>query len=146
MSAPTAIPLSWEERAATGFTHKFTITHTNLDSVWTSGTAYPIITLPAGQGVQSAGFRVVTNFSGAGIELTIKVGDGVDDDRYIAAKSIHADATYFTHWLSPVTTMPYVYTTSDTVDVILTCTGGTLAALTAGEINVFLNIVDLNKL
>jgi len=146
MPAPTVTPLSWEERASTGFTHRFVIDYADFASGWTTATAYPLITLAAGQGVADAAFRLVTAFDGSGTDLALTVGDGSDVDRFIVSKTVHNDGTAVTSWHEKATTLPHNYTSSDTVDVIFTSTGGTLAALTTGEIHIFLKIVDLNKL
>jgi len=146
MPTYTAVPLAWEEQTAVNFTHKITITHTNMDSGWTSGSALGIFTVAANQVVARAAFRLVTAFSGGGTTaLAFKLGDGNDDDRFSVSKSVHNNDTPVTAWSSNAATLPYAYTGADTVDAIFTATDGTLAGLTAGEINIYLQVVDLGK-
>lgn len=143
------IQLSQEETAKTGFTHKLTFTYADVAAEattvafevfpkWTTAT-----NMNAGYRVTDCALDVETAFTGGALSaLTLKVGDGGDDDRFLTASSIFT-ASYFT---GPATTKDYVFTAADTIDAILTATGAACSACTAGKGHLYLAIHDMARL
>jgi hypothetical protein len=141
------VSLSNEEAANSGFTMKVVLDLADIKSA-TSGAAKELFTVPAGTAVRQAGFRLITPADGGNTSnLTMKLGDGGDDDRFIVAKSIHEDSTEVLYWIESATTARYAYEVSDTVDVIFTVTGSDgIAGLTQGEVEIYLGVYDLKRL
>jgi hypothetical protein len=140
----TIVPLSIEERAASGFTHKVSISYTDLYA--TAGLTKTVLVFPslaaANIGLLQAALRVKTAFVGAAISaLTAEVGDDGDTDRILAASSILAAAG--TWYAILPATAPAFFGTANTFDVLFTATGANLTALTAGELELFLSVSDL---
>jgi len=153
------MPLLWQQLAIpetnrTGFTHKLVLDYTDLTG-FTSGTAFAIYPQPNGAATTPAGtlagpmaVYVNTGFTGAGplTALTASVGDGSVATRYVNAQSLFTTDK----WLptgNPPSTSPSLGTgAADTIDLVLTATGGTLAALTAGRFTLFARFADLNTL
>ena len=141
--------LSNEEAAQSGYNVVVNLFATDLVGE-TSGTLFEIlakfttaVNIPAGSALLRAAAKVKTAFAGTGITvLTLKVGDDGDDDRAMAAFDLLTAPGYF---VNP-STLPYVFAAANTVDGIATATGGALSALTAGEVDLFFFINDLNKI
>lgn len=141
----TITKLSLEEIVAKGFTHKLTIPYTDMTGL-TSGSAYSLFpalnaatTIPAGTRVSACAVNVSTAFTFAAGTLTIKIGDGGDDDRFFAATTLKTAG----YTENTPTTKPYTYGAADTIDFIITCGAGTPATIAAGSVDVFLRIEDL---
>lgn len=139
-----------EQPAVNGATHRLTIKYTDLtDTAATSLTTaiFPetdSTTFPIGCQVQVLGCKVSTAFAGGAVSaLTLKIGDGGDDDRYMT--TTYGDLFTATHRAIPagVTTQPYVYAAADTVDAIFTATGANLTALTAGQVDIYLKFLPV---
>ncbi len=111
--------------------------------------------IPAGTAVVSASAYLIEAFndSGGGDELNVIVGDGTDDDGFLASAALHDDQSQITYvW----NTGAYLdnengkaYTTADTIDIkftpnISTGTDYSLNELTAGKIKFKFCLVDLN--
>jgi hypothetical protein len=140
-----------ETKAATGFTHKAVIDHTDLTTA-ADNTAQTItlITLPADSIVKDAASHLVTSFQLTGTTAynsnTVQVGVSGTTDQLIASQQINTNGT-------PVTTRrfnsntPVAYTASTPI----IATFGSMASydlleLNAGEVHIFLSVVDLNKI
>jgi hypothetical protein len=152
--------LNAEERAQTGFTHKFNVTYSDLVTAAASGGVTNVTiqlhpsgttTVPVGTTVERAAFRLVTafDFSDSGItSLLMEVGDGGDTDRFIPQKEVAVDGTEIL-WFetSQATgTLPYSYLTADGIDVKFTAANGgspTIDETTSGEVDIYLRIVDM---
>ena len=114
--------------------------------------------------VESVGFRLVTAFNddASGTDLTVKLGDTTDDDGFVTAKIVHADATevfigvddgaYFIGTDSGAATTSRVIkgkvytTTGNTVEAVFTPTGNKCEELTSGKIIFFARILDTSLL
>lgn len=136
------------EAAARGYTHVVTIGHADLTDTDTSQTIaiFPDPTTATSALQQTeiscVGIDVTTAFVAESMtDLTLKIGDGVDDDRYFTAALAHLVGASFYSVPAAVTTQPYTYFASDTVDAIFTSTGANLDACTAGEVKIYLKVV-----
>lgn len=148
----TTTPLTVQDQALTGFTHVVKITYADLTDTAALTKTIAIVpesgTNAIGAYVLRAGFQLKTSFTGgATTALTLQVGDGGDTDRFIPAKSLHADATPVTNWITAnaTDTLPYAYVAADTIDALFTATDANLTALTAGEVWVFLQVGGLSN-
>lgn len=129
------------------------ITYSDLSAAATTET-YEAIQLPIYGIVKQVTYVLDTEFDGgATSELTVEIGDGTDPNGYIEAKSVHADATaVFTSlvdgaYLNDSTTDNVVngkqYAAADTIDVLFTATGANISALTAGQLRVIVEYLDI---
>lgn len=148
------IPLSLQEKAEHGFTHKIILPYTDMTG-WTSGTAYSIYptlgtataaagtaTIPAGTRVRACAVNVDTAFTFAAGTLVAIIGDDGDDDRYFASTTIKT-----ANWTeNTLTTKPYIYQAANTIDIIITAGAGTPATIAAGELHVYLALADAETL
>lgn len=142
------IPLTEEEAASTGFTHKMKILAADL-ALLTSGTAasiYPgfngATTFAAGLYVRDAASVVVTPFTSSGgaiTTLTLSVGDGNSATAYINAQDLKT-AGYTAAFNG---TKPAIYSAADTIDATVTIVGQTMASINAGEVHVYMALTDL---
>lgn len=112
------------------------------------------ISLPAYAIVKNVTYYLDTEFDGgATSELTIQIGDGTDPNGYITAQSVHADATAVVSsvvdgaYLNDSTTANVVngkqYASADTLDVLFTATGANVSVLTAGQLRVIVEYLDI---
>lgn len=141
-------PLPVEQSATTGFTHVARIKYTDLTDTADTAKTLELFNVGAGKIVRRAAHKVITEFDGGATSaLNMTVGDGGDVDRFIGngttTVELHADDTVDTYSEdSGQGTVPYEYTSSDTVDAVFTSTGGNLSVLTQGEVEVYIQIVD----
>lgn len=135
-----AFRLSENERAATGFTHRFIITRTSATVAdWTSGTALTLATLVTGSVVS----RVLTRYvvgSDATTSATMSVGDTSSSVQFIASTACTATS-------SPTVTLAAAstnkaYTAANSLQALVTETG----VKTLGEFHVYAHIVDTTSL
>lgn len=149
--------LSTEERAASRFTHKAPILYTDVTGGTLTGTDVSTValtgSLPVGTYVKSAGFKLDTAFDASDSAINsclMTVGDDGDVDRFIVSKELAVDGTEILYWITAnvTTTLPYVYTTANTIDAVFTVAGGaspTIAELNAGQVTVYLEIGNFNE-
>ncbi len=146
--------LSNAQSAATGFTHRFEITYADLT---TAGAAHTLslMAYTAGKGITGAAFKLVTGWVGASVTaLTIIVGwngASVDDDNGIftalelceAGTEIDfADANGAAFATLRTGFFPVE---AGTYEAVFTATGANINVCTAGEIHLYLRVVDLAK-
>lgn len=149
------VPLTVQEKAEHGFTHRIIIPYTDMTG-WTSGTAYSIYpnigtaadadatgTIPAGTRVRAVVANVYTAFTFAAGTLVCSVGDGGDAARFVAASTDLKTAAYTENAL---TKKPYIYGSADTIDITVTAGAGTPATIAAGELHIYIALSDLNGL
>lgn len=151
------IPLSNEEALKTGFTHKSIITYTEVAAIGAAtGGALVLAPYTAGTAFQAAAYKVVgTGFVGASVtNLTVKVGwNGAttdDDDGLIAASEICTAGTEILYLLGDGAAFAanktgYVALDAGNIEATFTSTGANLSAMTAGEVHIYLKLVDLTK-
>lgn len=156
------VPLNAEEQRATGFSHRAKVTFDALtEAAVNTAQTLPLLTVKAGQFVNRAAMVLVTPFKNSADAAfnsnTILVGDGNDTDRFLRSNTagtglqVNANGAYVAAHINPVAasangldSAPYMYLAEDTVDLVF----GSMAAkalndLDAGELHVFLNVVDL---
>lgn len=159
---PKLIQCSPQVEQSLGFTHKVVFNYVDVAAL-TSGTAYSIIpqknattgvltvtaaasatTLPAGTIVKQCAVRVTTAFASAANTITLVaiIGDGGDTARYFASTTLKTAG----YPISPTLKMPLLYIVADTVDIIFTAGVEAITLLTAGEVEVYLEIRDLDPL
>jgi len=151
------------QAAQNGFNHFKKIKYSDLTET-VSGTEEVItaFTIPTDAIVEKAGYYLKTDFAGGSVSaLTIEIGDTDDDDGYVVANSIlsgntpissaYNDGAY--HTAEAGTTDPvnatngkhYDNAATKNLTVTLNPTGDALTALTAGELYIFANIIDLTQ-
>ncbi len=157
------IPLSIEEMARSGFTHRCRIPYSTVAAVGGAATTATVAVLDVAVGdvVNDRCAYVITeswDASDASLNsITISVGDDGDVDRYmpVTTPQLAEDGTEVDYFVSlggstPATsTAPFVYTTANTVDVLFTVAGGgspLCSELTSGSVDVFLSVYSLPPL
>lgn len=157
------IPLPAHTSAKCGFTHKVIVDYTDLTGHATAGTTSVILqifpdvatkTFPAGLAVLNCAMNLTTAFVAAGgdgdaTNLALTVGDGGDVDRLLTSTEVLAAATEVLFKAMGAVTAPYAYVEADTLDAVFTISGGTtplISDMTAGEVEIYLQLVDLNEL
>lgn len=145
------IPLSIEEQARSGFNIKIISPYTDW-TTRTSTTAYSIYpslaattgpTIAANSRVAAVALNVTTAFVFSPGTLVISVGDDGDVARFVAASTDIKTAGPVENAL---TKKPYVYTATNTIDLIMTAGAGALTSITAGQLELYLMVYDLTKL
>ena len=140
-----------ETKAATGFTHKAIVTHSDItESAADTDQTIALLSVAAGDVVEKAAYKVVTAFSDASDaalnDTKVQVGDGADTDRFIAATQVNVNGTEVLYAANANTTS-YAYTAADTVDLLVeSVTAKSLSDLDAGEIHVYLAVTKLSDL
>jgi hypothetical protein len=139
-------PLTNEEILAHNATHKIVIPYTDLTgtAALTKTTAiYPFSgTAPIGTLCRFAKAYVRTAFVGCAT-LTLQVGDGGDTDRNLAASDMKATAGTF--YAAPATANA-PFAAADTLDALFTATTDNLSSLSAGEVEIYIQIQQDNRL
>lgn len=140
-----------ETKAATGFTHKSVVTHTDLtESTADTDQTIALLSVVAGDVVEKAAYKLVTPFedaSDAGFDTTgVSVGDGEDTDRFIASTEVNENDNEI-DFAANANTTAYAYTAADTVDLLVeSMSAKSLSDLDAGEIHIYLAVTKLSSL
>lgn len=140
-----------ETKAATGFTHKAVVTHTDItETAADTDQTIALLTVAAGDVVDKAAYKLVTAFSDASDaalnDTKVSVGDGGDVDRFVTASQVNVNGTEVLYKAN-ANTASYAYTAADTVDLLVeSMTAKSLSDLDAGEIHVFLAVTKLSAL
>lgn len=161
------IPLPFETQVLTGKSHKLIIDYRDMNgtsatlmsgqsqtfaAAWTTATAQAVIppqalgassvTIPAGsQVVGTTLVNVTTAFAGPSTTvLTLSLGDGTSTTRYVNAIDL------LTTGYKTCQVANYSYIAADTIDAIATITGGTMGGLTAGEVEILVDIQPASDL
>ncbi len=149
--------LSAETRATYGYTHKVNIKYSDLTAKAGAADTTASITVYdgfAGLRVNAVGHNLITAFdaSDASINsLLCEVGDSTDPNRLMDQTELAADGTEVLFGVTPnsVDTMPHAYATATDLVVKFTVAGGgdpLIDELTSGEVEIYFNAVDLNRL
>ena len=138
-------------KAATGFTHKAVVTHSDLtESTADTDQTIALLSVAAGDVVEKAAYKLVTAYSDASDaafnDTKVQVGDGGDTDRFIAATQVNVNGTEVL-FAANANTTAYAYTAADTVDLLVeSMTAKSLSELDAGEIHIYLAVTKLSSL
>lgn len=130
-----------------------TIKYSDISAAATTNT-YEAIQIPIYGVVKTVAYVLDTEFDGgATSEMTVQIGDGVDPNGYILAKSVHVDGTavltsvvdgaYLTVGTDVDTGNSKQYAAADTIDVLFTATGANLSVLTQGSMRVIVEYLDI---
>ena len=148
--------LPYESKAAFGYTHKVILDHNDLTDTDDAQTIN-LIPVVAGTAVKSAATRLVSVFDSsdaATITTTVEIGHDdttPDPSAFIASQELNPSGTEVFYKVNPSTT-PYVMEAGTTaspkyIQAAFACTSGdSLADHNTGELEVFLEIVDVNAL
>jgi hypothetical protein len=145
-----------ETKAAFGYTHKVILDHTDLTDTDAAQTIN-LIPVVAGTAVKSAATRLVSVFDSsdaATITTTVEIGHNEatpDPNAFITSQELNPSGTEVFYTVNPSTT-PFVFTEGTAaspkyVQAAFACTSGdSLADHNVGELEVFLEIVNVNAL
>ncbi len=134
-----------ERDAHGGATHKVIVTYADLTGTAATSLVQPVLplsgTFAAGTSAALVAMKLITPFDGgATSDLTVKVGDGGDDDRFLAATIVHEDASEVDY--AEGIHISNGYDAADALDVTWTATGANLTVLTTGEAHFLFAIRD----
>jgi hypothetical protein len=143
-------------KAAAGFTHKVVLDHNDLTDTDAAQTIN-LIPVVAGTVVKSAATRLVSVFDSsdaATITTTVEIGHNEttpDPNAFIASQELNPSGTEVFYAVNPSTT-PYAFLEGTAaspkyIQAAFACTSGdSLADHNTGELEVFLEIVNVNDL
>lgn len=139
--------LSIDETAAVGYSVKFNVQYTDI-AYGTGSTDTVTMTLgstPSTWLVDRAGVNVTTAFAGT-TALTVTVGTTTTTNAFVTAQSVLTAG-----WLAgasglPVQTNATATASRNLVAVFTNATGGSPSALTAGNANIYMRLIDASKL
>lgn len=140
-----------ETKAATGFTHKAVITHTSLtEAADNTAQTLTLLTVPADSIITNAATHLVTPFQLSGTTAynsnTVVVGISGTTNQLIASQQVNANGTPVTTRIFN-STAPVAYTAATPIiATVASMASYDLAELNAGELHVFLSVVDLNAI
>lgn len=131
----------------TGFTDSIRITVADLSAAATTETIN--LAVKAGTQVRNVAFKLHTAFDGGSTSnLTLQVGDGVDTDAFISNSIIHLDATEENFGPSVAGgvggKLGKAYAADGDINMLFTSTGANISTLTAGDIEIFFNLVQVD--
>ena len=145
-----------ETKAAFGYTHKVILDHNDLTDADDAQTIN-LIPVVAGTAVKSAATRLVSVFDSsdaATITTTVEIGHDdttPDPNAFIASQELNPSGTEVFYKVNPSAT-PFVFVAGTAaspkyIQAAFACTSGdSLADHNTGELEVFLEIVDVNAL
>ncbi len=136
-----------------GYSDVLTIKHGDLTASGTTQTF--TIPIPAGGIVRAVGLYNETEFDGVGASLTVIMGDGSDDNGFLAATQIHTDdgstiiyangtGAYIDGGSTDNEQQGKLYTSADTIDCLFTLNSGALSDMTQGKVHLFVDMKRLN--
>jgi hypothetical protein len=135
--------LSLEEQAR-GFSHKFTVNY--ADIAYGSGNADTVTmtlgALPAKYIVDRALINIRTAFAGT-TAMTVVVGTTTTTNAFVTSQSILTAGVL--NGALGATAISTATATKNMVAVFTNATGGSPSALTAGEADIYLNIIDVGN-
>jgi hypothetical protein len=143
-------PLSIQEEAGTGFSHKFTVLSSDIALAAANGTTDTVtVTIgstPARWYVNRALANVRTAFAGSG-GLTLAVGTSANSGAMIAATSVLTAGVINVAGSAVANAGQSTATSAATLQLLFTnSVSGSPSALTAGAVDVYLNLQDAAQL
>ena len=148
LSKTKVVPLLEQETSRTGFTHKFVIdyTDTNTGTGSTDTETVTLGTTPAKFVCTHALVRVATAFAGT-TAMTISVGFGSNTSAAVAATSVLTAGIIAVAGTGVATASTSTGTSAVAIKAVFTnATGGSPSALTAGQVVIYLRLLDVDKL
>jgi hypothetical protein len=145
--------LPLETKAATGFSHKAIVLHSDLSEA-ASNTAQSVTLLAVEPGdiVHAAAVKLVTAFENTADTAfnvtTLAVGDD-DVDRFVDEHEVNKNGTEVLFASEIADSTPAVYTSASTgplTATFMSMAGKNLAALDAGEAHIYLGITKLSDI
>lgn len=143
ISRSKAYNLSLQEQAR-GFSHKFTVSYSDV-ALGTGSTDTVTLTLgalPSNWVVNNALVNVSTAFAGT-TAFTVQVGTTTATTALVTAQSVKTAGVIA--GVPTTATLVKATATTNLVAVFTNATGGSPSALTAGALDIYLNIVDLSN-
>lgn len=140
-------PLSIQEQASTGFSHKFRVLYSDI-ALGAGATDTVTVTLgatPAKYIVNAGLVNVSTAFTGTGA-MAIIVGPATSTAALIASTSILTAGALVATSTTAISTNLKAVTAGTFVATFTNSVSGSPSALTAGELAIYMNIQDLSKL
>ena len=139
--------LSNQARAASGFTHKWTIKYTDIDEGTGSSDTVTVVlgNTFADYVITKAMVNVTTAFAGTG-GLAVEVGTDGDPNGFITSTSVLTAGPIATQaGAVPAAPVPSAAAAVDIMEALFTnSSSGSPSALTAGEMDIYLCMVDAN--
>ena len=141
--------LSAQARAYSGFTHKWTIKYTDIDDDSATSTGDTITVAlgdtPTDFVIMRVMANVTTAFAGGGT-LTMDVGTDGDEDNFINLKSVTAVGPIIElSGACPVTVAGTFAAASDALQAhFINSSSSNPAALSAGEVDIYLSMISAN--
>lgn len=148
LSKTKVVPLLEQETARTGFTHKFVIdyTDTNTGTGSTDTETVTLGTTPAKWVCTHALVNVTTAFAGT-TAFTMSVGFGSNVLAAFADTTVKTAGILTVAGTGVVTASTSTGTSAVAIKAVFTnATGGSPSALTAGQVVVYLRLLDVAKL
>ena len=134
--------LSLQEQAR-GFSNKFTVKYS--DVAYGSGSSDTVTltlgALPSNYVLNNALVNITTAFAGT-TAFTIQVGTTTTTNSLVTAQSVKTAGVLA--GVPTTATLVKATATANLVAVFTNATGGSPSALTAGELDIYLNIIDLS--
>lgn len=147
ISSTRVTPLSEQEMAATGYSTKYTVLYTDI--AYGAGASDTVtLTLgatPAKWYVNAGLVNIRTAFAGT-TAMTIIVGTTSSTAALISSTSILTAATLNETVGTPILTNLTATATVNLVAIFTNATGGSPSALTAGALDIYVNVQDTSKL
>ena len=148
----TVFELPANTKAATGFTHKAIVTHSDLtETAADTDQTLSLLTLEAGDVVTTAAIKLVTPFEDASDvnlnDTKVQLGDTADDDEYIAATQVNENGTEVDFVAALPASVPFAYTAANAVELLVeSMSAKSLSDIDTGELHVYLGVTKLSDL
>lgn len=146
ISSARVSPLSIESRATTGFNVRYRVLYSDI-LYGTGSTDTVSLTLgatPTNWYVDHAQVNVSTAFAGT-TALTLAVGTTTTTTAFISAQDIKAKGQLEQVSTVPVLTNATATAARNMVATFINADGGSPSALTAGQLDIFLRVVDVDQ-
>lgn len=140
-----------ETKAATGYTHKVIITHSDLtEAAANTAQTIELLDVAAGDVVHTAAVKLVTALADSSDtafnSTTLIVGDDGSTNRFVTSQELNVNGSEVLY-KAATNTAPHAYTAANTVDAIFgSMAAKSLSDIDAGEVHIFLGVNKLTAL
>lgn len=138
-----------ETKASTGFTHKVILTNADFTAAAATQT-FSLLQVPAGSVISNAAHKLVTPLVSSDATLTsaaYSLGNTATATSVMSSTEVLGTATEVVNKAMTVTTPVAITAADQFVVAAFTATANKLlSSVTAGEIHIYLQIVDTNKI